>query len=88
MLHGRRVAMSVNLEPDVYAGGVLMIRERGTERVIAEVENTGAGDAVLFRIDHAFEHRATPVTRGVKTAFAGWFRSEEPLRASLARGVA
>ena len=27
-------------------------------------------------------------TRGVKTAFAGWFRSEAPLRASLARGTA
>jgi hypothetical protein len=88
VLHGRRVAMSINLESEPYEGGVLMIRERDTERVIAEVENTGAGDAVLFRIDPAFQHRATPVTRGVKTAFAGWFRSEEPLRASLARGVA
>jgi hypothetical protein len=87
VLQGRRVAMSVNLEPAPYEGGVLMIRDRNSERVIAEVENAGAGDAVLFRIDRAFQHRATPVTRGVKTAFAGWFRSEEPLRASLARGV-
>jgi len=88
VVHGRRVAMSINLEPEPYDGGILLMRERDTERVVAEVENTRAGDAVLFRIDPAYQHRATPVTRGVKTAFAGWFRSEEPLRASLARGIA
>lgn len=88
VVHGRRVAMSINLEPEPYEGGVLLMRDRDSEQVIAEIENTGAGDAVLFRIDPAFQHRATPVTRGVKTAFAGWFRSEQPLRTSLARGVA
>jgi hypothetical protein len=88
VLHGRRVAMSINLEAGRYEGGILMIREHEKERVIAEVENTGAGDAVLFRIDMTLQHRATAVTRGVKTAFAGWFRSEEPLRASLAAGAA
>ena len=88
VVHGRRVALSINLEPEAYEGGILLIRERDADRVLAQVENTGPGDAVLFRIDPAFQHRATPVTRGVKTAFAGWFRSEEPLRASLARGVA
>jgi len=86
VLHGRRVAMSINLEAEPYEGGVLMIRER--EHLIEQVDNTGAGDAVLFRIDPMFQHRAAPVTRGVKTAFAGWFRSEDPLRASLARGIA
>jgi hypothetical protein len=88
VLQGRRVAMSINLEPAPCDGGVLMIRERESGRVIEHVENTGAGDAVLFRIDSAFQHRATPVTRGVKTAFAGWFRSEQPFRASLAEGLA
>jgi hypothetical protein len=87
VVHGRRVAMSINLEPEPYEGGILLIRERDTQRVVAEVENTAAGDAVLFRIDPAYQHRATPVTGGVKTAFAGWFRSEGPLRAALARGV-
>lgn len=88
VLHGRRVAMSINLEPEPYEGGVLMIRERESGRIIEEVENTGPGDAVLFRIDPAFQHRATAVSGGVKTAFVGWFRSEEPLRASLAEGRA
>ena len=88
VIHARRVAMSINLESEPYEGGTLLIRERDGERIVADVENTGAGDAVLFRIDPALQHRAMPVTRGVKTAFAGWFRSEEPLRESLARGVA
>ena len=87
VVHGRRAAMSINLGASPYEGGVLMIRERASERVVEEVENTGPGDAVLFRIESLLQHRATPVTRGVKTAFAGWFRSEEPLRASLARGT-
>jgi predicted 2-oxoglutarate/Fe(II)-dependent dioxygenase YbiX len=80
--------MSLNLEPEPYEGGLLMIRERGNARVIEQIENTGAGDAVLFRIDSALQHRATAVTSGVKTAFAGWFRSETPLRACLVRGQA
>jgi hypothetical protein len=86
VLQGRRVAMSINLDHAPFEGGVLMIRERDTRRIVEQVENRGTGDAVLFRIDPAFQHRATAVTRGVKTAFAGWFRSEEPLRESLARG--
>ena len=84
MVQHRRVAMSINLEPEPYQGGLLQIRVRDTERVIEEVENVGAGDAVLFRIDAAMQHRAMPVTAGVKTAFAGWFRSSPSLRDDLA----
>lgn len=88
VLQGRRVAMSINLEAPPYEGGNLLIRSRQTECVLAEIENRGPGDAVLFRIDPALQHRATAVTRGTKTAFAGWFRSEAPLRAALAHGAA
>lgn len=88
VVHGRRVALSINLESEPYDGGMLMIRERDGGRIIEQIENTGAGDAVLFRIDAALQHRAAAVTRGVKTAFAGWFRSEAPLRSSLAEGRA
>jgi 2OG-Fe(II) oxygenase superfamily len=87
VVRGRRVAMSLNLGPTPYAGGVLMIRERDSRRILEHVENRGTGDAVLFRIDDLLQHRAAAVTQGTKTAFAGWFRSEEPLRASLARGT-
>jgi hypothetical protein len=85
MVGNRRVAMSINLEPTRYAGGVLQIRMRESEEIIEEVENVGPGDAILFRIDGALQHRATPVTSGVKTAFAGWFRSGPSLRDELAR---
>lgn len=84
MIQERRVAMSVNLEPEPYEGGVLQIRVRETEAIIEQVENVGAGDAVFFRISAALQHRATPVTAGVKTAFAGWFRSGLSLREELA----
>ena len=86
VVHERRVAMSINLEAEPYDGGVLQIRERESGRIIEEVTNTGAGDAILFRIDPALQQRATAVTRGTKTAFAGWFRSAAPLRAALAEG--
>jgi hypothetical protein len=88
VLDGRRVAMSINLEPDPYAGGTLQIRERATGTVIEEVTNNSPGDAVLFRIDPAFQHRVLPVSAGVKTAFAGWFRSAEPLVQALRAGHA
>ena len=84
LVQGRRVALSVNLEPEPYEGGILQIRQRDTEQIIEEVENVGAGDAVLFRIDPALQHRATAVTSGVKTAFAGWFRTGPSLRDELA----
>jgi hypothetical protein len=83
LLENRRVAMSVNLEPLPYGGGILQIRERDTGRIIEEVENTGHGDAVLFRVDEALQHRVLPVTSGVKTAFAGWFRATDGLLTEL-----
>lgn len=84
MVQNRRVAMSVNLEPQPYCGGVLQIRVRDSGEILEEVENVGPGDAVLFRVDAALQHRVTPVTAGVKTAFAGWFRSAPSLREELA----
>lgn len=88
MVQNRRVAMSINLEAEPYEGGRLQIRLRESEQIVEEVENVGAGDAVLFRIDAAMQHRAMPVTAGVKTAFAGWFRSAPSLREELARQAA
>ena len=72
-VEGRLVAMSVNLGPGTYEGGLLEFRDRASERVLDRVANTAAGDAILFRIDDALQHRATAVSAGVKTAFAGWY---------------
>lgn len=88
LVHGRRVAMSINLGPEPYEGGLLQLRDRESGAVIGEAANTGAGDAVLFRIDARLQHRVLPVTAGVKTAFAGWFGTGEPLLASLRTGRA
>lgn len=83
LVEGRLVAMSVNLGPGVYDGGRLEFRDRASEAVLDRVSNTGPGDAVVFRIDAALQHRAMPVTAGVKTAFAGWYFSSQPYPARL-----
>jgi len=77
----RMVALSVNLSPRVYDGGVLELRERGSLRLLQRVANTGPGDAILFRIDHALEHRVTDVAGAAsKIAYAGWFQREPVVR--------
>jgi hypothetical protein len=71
---GRRVAISVNLSPGCYSGGILQMRERCSGRIFAEVENHGLGDAVLFRVCPDFTHRVTTVVGQIpRVAFVGWF---------------
>jgi hypothetical protein len=73
----RMIGMSVNLSPQAYSGGVFRLRERGSGTILTEAPNTGAGDAILFRIAHHVEHCVTDVEGAApKTAFAGWFVSE------------
>lgn len=76
-LSNRMATLSVNLSTGPYAGGVLELRRRGTDRLLHRVANTGPGDAILFCIDHALEHRVTNVEGPVpKIAWAGWFQRE------------
>jgi hypothetical protein len=89
----RLLALSLNLGDRPYRGGALQLRERGTHRVLAEVPNTGPGDAIVFRLAPGLQHRVTPVEGEVpKTAFAGWFKSRPSalahLRALVARATA
>jgi hypothetical protein len=73
---GRRVAMSVNLGRVPYQGGVTELRDRKSGRILRRLANTGAGDALLFRVGPDLEHRVTGVEGEVpKTAYAGWFGS-------------
>ena len=75
----RRVAMSVNLSPVPYDGGALEIRHKRTKKMIAAVHNTVPGDAAIFLVDPALEHRVLPVTGGgSRVAFAGWFFEHTP----------
>src|SRR5882762_5735489 len=70
----RLVALTINLNPEPYQGGVLTIREAKTGRILSELTNSGFGDAILFRINERLEHRVSDVEgRVAKTALAGWF---------------
>lgn len=84
----RLVGMSVNLSREPYAGGVLQIRDRDSHNIVAEVPNTGPGDAVIFRLSDRLQHRITEVGGSVaKTAFAGWFKAQPDFVSMLrARG--
>ena len=73
----RLVAMSVNLGGR-YEGGVLELRRAASHEPLGAVHNAGPGDALLFRIDPALQHRVSSVSEGVKTALAGWFGSAPP----------
>jgi hypothetical protein len=77
LVESRIAAMSVNLGPGSYEGGLLELRDRASRKVLARVPNTGSGDALFFRLDAWLQHRACRVTAGVKTAFAGWYFGED-----------
>jgi hypothetical protein len=73
----RLIGLTVNLGDKPYEGGVLEIRRRDTEVVIARASNPTPGDAVIFRISSELEHHVTPVTAGgPRVVLAGWFRRE------------
>jgi 2OG-Fe(II) oxygenase superfamily len=72
----RQVGFSMNLSADVFRGGTFELRNRSTRTPLAQVNNTGFGDALLFRISADLQHRVTQVVGKVpKTACAGWFRA-------------
>lgn len=73
----KMIAMSINLSAEVYAGGILQIRDRESKQILHEVANTGFGDVIIFRLARNLQHRITEVQGTVsKTAFAGWFLSQ------------
>jgi 2OG-Fe(II) oxygenase superfamily len=76
-LHDHRMlTLSLNLSTAAYEGGETQIREKASERILFKIANTGLGDAIVFRVSPALEHRVTPVRGTIpRTAFAGWFRS-------------
>jgi hypothetical protein len=83
----RLIACSINLGREPFEGGELQIRRARSTEILSEVHNPRAGDAVVFKVDPAFEHRVASV-RGTmpRTAYAGWFR-REPLYRTLLAGI-
>lgn len=73
----RLLAMSVNVCEERHGGGALLLRQANRPDTEQKIENLVPGDALLFRVDPALEHRITDVEPGPpKTAWAGWFRSQ------------
>jgi hypothetical protein len=78
---GRMITMSVNLSTAPFEGGELQIREVGMEGMLRTLRNTGAGDAVIFRIDPALQHQVLPLTgTAPRDALAGWFLTSPDYR--------
>jgi hypothetical protein len=78
---GRMITMSVNLSATPFDGGELQIRETASERMVRRLRNTGAGDAVIFRIDPALQHQVLPLTgTASRDALAGWFLASPDYR--------
>src|SRR6266536_1524230 len=72
----RQVGFSMNLSKKIFRGGTFELRNHSTLIPLAQVNNTGYGDALIFRISADLEHRVTQVVDRVpKTACAGWFRA-------------
>ncbi|MEO6060810.1 MAG: 2OG-Fe(II) oxygenase, partial [Thermoflexales bacterium] len=75
---GRQIALSINLGSADYEGGLLQLARSDSDSsdLLAEIANTGAGDALVFRIAPWLRHRVTDIAGTVaKTAYAGWFRT-------------
>ena len=75
----RLVGMSLNLSPRPFRGGLFQLREYKSERMLAQIANTGQGSALIFRIAEHLQHRISDMEGDEpKTAFAGWFRPDLP----------
>jgi hypothetical protein len=84
MSEHRMVGISINLSTQVYSGGILQIRDAGSEQILHEAVNTGYGDAIVVRLASYLQHRVTEVEgTHPKTAFAGWFGSQPDYLSAL-----
>jgi hypothetical protein len=77
--NSNEIGISLNLSRNLFLGGLFMLREGDSKRVLASVANTGSGDALIFRISPKLHHRISDLEGNEpKTAFAGWFKSSVP----------
>lgn len=70
----RLAALSVNIGGP-FEGGALQVRDRATGRITADIRNTGAGDALLFRIRPDLQHQVAPLEgTASRLSLVGWFQ--------------
>jgi hypothetical protein len=73
----RLLGITVNLGDEPYSGGRFQLRTKLDQRITADLALDAPGDAFVFAISKALEHRVTPVTGTVaRTVFTGWLVAE------------
>lgn len=70
----RLLAMTLGLDTERYTGAEFQMREKSTQKITRELGQIEAGDAIIFKIDPALEHRLAPMESGRRTVGVGWFR--------------
>jgi hypothetical protein len=71
------IGISVNLSGEAFSGGRFELRATAGHERMWSMANTGPGDAVVFEISDALQHRVTDVEGHVpRVTFAGWFQSQ------------
>lgn len=83
----RLLGVTVNLGRRPYEGGALQMRRLGSTHVFCEARPAQPADALLFRIDPAFQHRADDVTGDTpRTVLTGWFHAGGTFKSLLSAG--
>lgn len=72
----RLLAMTLGLDTERYTGAEFQMREKEGQKITRELGQIEAGDAIIFKIDPALEHRLAPMKSGRRTVGVGWFRGE------------
>jgi 2OG-Fe(II) oxygenase superfamily len=73
----RLLGITVNLGAEPYSGGRFQLRVKANQRITADLVLEAPGDAFVFAISPALEHRVTPVTgEAARTVFTGWLVAE------------
>lgn len=70
----RVLGVTVNLGEAAYRGGDFEMRRKGEAALCCRHHHSEPGEALVFEVSSAVQHRVTPVIEGgPRTIFAGWF---------------
>jgi len=73
----RRLAITIDLSPAHYEGGLFELCHKSTREVIFRHRHLRPGTALIFRIAPHLVHRLQPVTAGgPRRVYTGWFMDE------------
>jgi hypothetical protein len=73
----RKLGVVICLCEGSFDGGIFEMRHKNSEAPFLTYKHEIAGSALVFDIDHALEHRVTPVTSGEpRRVYTGWFMQD------------